>query len=241
MTAREQCGFRYGYGPCKWSKYDHRFLAHQWQPVQETPPAEEPRLIYLASPYSHADPAVMEARFDAVCREAAILMGRGIHVYSPIAHTHPIAVRGELPKDWQFWEAYDNVMIAAASEVWVLMLEGWAASKGVNAEIEIAQDTGKRLRFVEPRAGLEPTPAAEVRADDDWGIGGYAESVPTSPYPFMPGEREMLEESLKQMAPIPAEKMKEHFYGSLVAPQYGHVHASQETTANNTPTGSSGR
>jgi hypothetical protein len=59
-------------------------------------------LVYLASPYTHADKAVMEDRFRAACRYAACLMRRGINVFSPIAHSHPIAQFG-LPPDWQFF------------------------------------------------------------------------------------------------------------------------------------------
>lgn len=117
------------------------------------------RLIYLASPYSHADPEVMEARFEAVCREAAVLMEHGLHVYSPIAHTHPIAVRGDLPKEWPYWEAYDRVMLAASTEVYVLQLEGWDASKGVSAEIEIAREMGLPVTMRAALAAFRPVPA----------------------------------------------------------------------------------
>lgn len=109
-------------------------------------------LVYLASPYSDPDHAVMEARFEAVCREAAVWMGRGVHVFSPIAHTHPIAVRGDLPKDWTFWEQYDRVMLAAASELWVLTLDGHERSRGVAAEVAIAGELGIPVRYVAPEA-----------------------------------------------------------------------------------------
>ena len=127
--------------------------------------ADEGRLVYLASPYSHADPAVMEERFEAVCRAAAQMMASGEHIYSPIAHTHPIAVRGDLPKDWTYWERYDRVMIAAADEVRVLQLPGWVESKGVNAEIEIGQEMGKRITFAQPHR--EPIEEQEARPNPD--------------------------------------------------------------------------
>jgi hypothetical protein len=50
-------------------------------------------MIYLASPYSHADDAIRAQWFDAACRAAAELMRAGHTVYSPIVHGHPI--RGE--------------------------------------------------------------------------------------------------------------------------------------------------
>ena len=38
--------------------------------------------VYLATAYSHPDPAVMESRFDAACRIAWALMAQGEIVYA---------------------------------------------------------------------------------------------------------------------------------------------------------------
>lgn len=108
-------------------------------------------MIYLASPYNHPDPAVRQARYDAACRAAAGLIRRGHVVFSPISHSHGIARYG-LPVDWGFWERYDRQFLAACDELWVLMLDGWQASRGVQAEIAIAQSIGKAVRFVTEHA-----------------------------------------------------------------------------------------
>lgn len=105
-------------------------------------------LIYLASPYSDPDPAVRQQRFETVCFVAANLMRKGTHVYSPIAHTHPIAIKGDLPKDWKFWEAFDRKMIRACEAVWVVMMDGWRESKGVAAEIKIAEELGLPVKYL---------------------------------------------------------------------------------------------
>jgi hypothetical protein len=116
-------------------------------------------LIYLASPYSNADPAVEQARFDAVCRAAAALMRQGLLVFSPIAHSHPIARFG-LPTDWSFWQRYDSAFLAQCDELWVLMLPGWDRSVGVRAEVRLAKEMGKPMRLVEPvELTTENTPA----------------------------------------------------------------------------------
>lgn len=104
--------------------------------------------MYLASPYSHADPAVVEQRFEAVCRAAGRFMAQGYLVYSPIAHTHPIAVRGALPTDWTYWERYDRHMIAACDTLGVLMLDGWEESRGVTAELAIAAELNKPIQHL---------------------------------------------------------------------------------------------
>ena len=105
-------------------------------------------LIYLASPYSHPDPEVRQQRFETVCFVAANLMREGKHIYSPIAHTHPIALKGDLPKGWDFWEQFDRKMLAACQELWVVMMDGWRESKGVAAEIQIANEMGIPVKYV---------------------------------------------------------------------------------------------
>ncbi len=108
-------------------------------------------MIYLASPYSHPDSAVREQRFRAVCQAAARLMRKGEVVFSPIAHGHPIALHG-LPTDWRFWERHDREQLMRCDEVVVLMLDGWRESEGVQAEIRIAAEFRKPVRYLEPEA-----------------------------------------------------------------------------------------
>ena len=106
------------------------------------------KLIYLASPYSNPNPAVSERRFIAVCHYAADLMRAGYMVFSPIAHTHPIAKYG-LPKDWAFWSRCDRVLLERCDELWVVQMDGWDTSIGVQAEIAIAKELGKPVLYLE--------------------------------------------------------------------------------------------
>jgi len=115
-------------------------------------------MIYLASPYTHPDPAVREARFRAACRQAAEMVRCGIVVFSPIVHTHPLASHG-LPQDWAFWREYDRAFLEMCSEVWVLTLDGWRESQGVQAEIELARELGKPVVLIEPEVLNDRTPA----------------------------------------------------------------------------------
>lgn len=112
-------------------------------------------MIYLASPYTHADPAVREERFRAVCRAAAELMRRGTLVLSPIAHSHPIAGFG-LPTNWEFWERMDREHLKRCDELVVLMMDGWKESRGIQAEIRIARELGKPVRYLDPAAVTPP-------------------------------------------------------------------------------------
>lgn len=107
-------------------------------------------MIYIASPYSHPDPAVRQRRYEDVCAHVAMRMKAGAVVYSPIAHCHPIAERFGLPGHWEFWERFDRAMIERADGVEVLMLEGWQASAGVTAECLIAGELGIPVTHAEP-------------------------------------------------------------------------------------------
>lgn len=105
-------------------------------------------MIYLASPYS-GTPEEQEERFQAVCCKAAELMRDGHMVFSPIAHSHPIAFYG-LPKDFGFWEKMDCWWIRACTKIVVLMLPGWELSVGVRAEIDYAKQIGKAVSYLKP-------------------------------------------------------------------------------------------
>lgn len=107
-------------------------------------------LIYLASPYSDNDESVIGKRFADVCLAAGALLKLGHHIFSPIAHCHPIAVMGGIRGDFDWWEQYDHALIDHCDEVWVLMLDGWRSSKGVTKEIAYAIRTGKPVRWVFP-------------------------------------------------------------------------------------------
>lgn len=107
-------------------------------------------LTYLASPYNHADPAIMEARRSAVCRKAGELIAAGVPVISPIAHN--VAVIREVGGDtgWDRWQAQDLAMLSVCGKVAVLRLPGWEQSKGVAAEIAAAREMGKPIEYLNP-------------------------------------------------------------------------------------------
>lgn len=108
--------------------------------------------IYLACPYSHSDISVKELRFNAVTKKAGELMLKGHIVYSPITASHPIAVMCNLPGEWEYWEKFDRAFISWADEVWVLCLEKWQESRGVQAEITIAKEMKKKIQFITMRS-----------------------------------------------------------------------------------------
>ena len=106
-------------------------------------------MIYLASPYTHEDATVRESRFDAACKATSTLMRAGLSVYSPIVHSHPL-VRYGLPSEWEFWQAHDCEHLRRCDEVMVLTLDGWNASRGVQAEIALAIQLALPIRYLSP-------------------------------------------------------------------------------------------
>ena len=104
-------------------------------------------MIYLASPYSHPNPVIREQRFHDACRAAASLIQSGQAVFSPIVYGHPLVTYG-LPTEWSFWEAHDRLHLERCEELVVLMLAGWRRSAGVEAEIRIARELGKPVRYL---------------------------------------------------------------------------------------------
>lgn len=106
--------------------------------------------IYLASPYSHSDSGVVERRFLAACRATAHLLNSGLVVFSPIVHCHPLAKAHGLPGDFKFWRTYNWWMLAPASELKILRLEGWQISEGVTGERDIAKQYNKPITLMDP-------------------------------------------------------------------------------------------
>lgn len=104
-------------------------------------------MIYVASPYSHPDPFVVDKRFQAVEQFTARLIGAGMLAYSPIAAFHHMARRYSLPKDAIYWRAHNQHTMSHASELFVLRLPGWEESRGVQMEIDWADRMGLPVSY----------------------------------------------------------------------------------------------
>jgi len=101
--------------------------------------------IYLAIPYTGNE----NSSFIKANRIAAKLMNEGHIVFSPISHSHSIDSQCDLDKKWEFWKKQDESFIEWCDELYVVMLNGWKESVGVNAEMEIAKRLGKPIKYIE--------------------------------------------------------------------------------------------
>jgi hypothetical protein len=103
--------------------------------------------VYLASPYRHEDPQVMHRRFEQTLSAMIHMWQIGYPAYAPIAYTHPIAVHVPTVRD-QEYQVFDDRILAIADELWVLKLDGWEQSQGVQHEILMAEKLNKHVRYV---------------------------------------------------------------------------------------------
>lgn len=104
--------------------------------IEGASPKKHAPLFYLATPYSKY-PAGIDVAFVDAAKLAARLLKAGLKVYSPIAHTHPLAIHGKIdPLDHAIWLPFDEAMMRACDGLLVAHMDGWQQSKGVLHEIE---------------------------------------------------------------------------------------------------------
>lgn len=107
-------------------------------------------LVYLASPYSDANPEVMAFRADAAAATMALMLDQGVNVFSPIACSASVSKfrKGE-PFEYEAWSNVCEAMIERCDSLVVLMIDGWKASTGVQAEIVYARELGIPIRGID--------------------------------------------------------------------------------------------
>lgn len=110
-------------------------------------------IIYLASPYTHSDPVVCDARFETVTEIAAKLVLQGKIVFSPITMTHPydriLAEPGNTLGS-AYWVDFDIAFMDVCSEMYVVKSPGWDQSSGVKREIDYFKQQGKKITYLDP-------------------------------------------------------------------------------------------
>ncbi len=103
--------------------------------------------IYLALPYSHQDPQVREVRYRTATKVAAFLMKQGATVFSPITYGHQICQYG-IDTGFKRWSKLDYPMISWADELWLLKLDGYKTSLGVQEELKEALRVGTKIVLI---------------------------------------------------------------------------------------------
>lgn len=107
-------------------------------------------LFYLATPYSKF-PRGIQVAFREASRLTAQLMSLGVDVYSPIVHTHPMAVYGKIsPLNHSVWLPFDEKMMARADALLVAKMETWESSFGIAHEISVFNKSHKPIFYLNP-------------------------------------------------------------------------------------------
>ena len=99
-----------------------------------------PGLTYVAAPYTHDDPGMVETRKAAVDIWAAALMNMGVPALSPLSYESAL-------KDWgisimpaEEWYRFDRQLMQTCDRIVIMGLPGWEQSRGVSIEIAHAQE-----------------------------------------------------------------------------------------------------
>ena len=111
-------------------------------------------LIYLASPYTLYSAGIQKA-FEDAAKLTGRLIRNGIRVYSPIVHSHPAAIYGDLnPLDHSIWIPFNEAMTRVCNALVVAEMEGWKESKGTGIEIRIFENDEKPIYYIDPNSLL---------------------------------------------------------------------------------------
>lgn len=132
------------------------------------------RTIYLATPYSYRSKCsllnklVMWWRNRVVSKTAARIMERGENVFSPITHSHYIAVVGKLPQlSHEFWLRLDKWYVDRCDLIYVLNQTGWEDSLGVQREIKWGLEQEKQIYLID-RSGSVVRPLFDYKKLNSW-------------------------------------------------------------------------
>jgi hypothetical protein len=121
-----------------------------WEGLQRFIEQRAPKaLVYVASPYTHPDPEVVQARYEQVSRLTARLVAEGEAAVSPITYGHHLLDFHTMPTDWEFWMDFCIALLSKCDRMLVAKIPGWEESRGVQAEIRYAQDHGIPVEYIE--------------------------------------------------------------------------------------------
>lgn len=110
------------------------------------------KMIYLASPYTHAKKSVMKKRYEQITEIAAVLEEQYPYAFIlPITMSHNTAKYSDMfSTGFDDWRLRDLTYLHNCDEIWVVTMDGYMESKGVVAEIGYAIELGIPRVYVYP-------------------------------------------------------------------------------------------
>lgn len=116
---------------------------------EEKKGVELKEVIYVASPYSHEDPLIVEENFKKVSEISSKIVANGDVAISPITYGHTLIQFTPMRPDWEFWTSFCLSLLLKCDKILVCdTMEGWERSKGVEAEISFARDHNIEIEFL---------------------------------------------------------------------------------------------
>lgn len=114
-----------------------------------TKQSSEP-LWYLASPYSKY-PGRITGAYELACKQSALLISHGIHVFSPISHSHGIAFHGALDAlSHDLWLKMDKTYMDFCVGCIFLLADSWELSYGMEQERIYFEEKNKPIVKMQP-------------------------------------------------------------------------------------------
>ena len=97
------------------------------------------QLVFIATPYSHSDPTIVEQRRKTVGNVCARLIEKGVHPISP--GLYGLSLMEFKAKEDTSWESWSDLCIAIlkkCSAMFIIDVKDWEKSNGVKGELEKA-------------------------------------------------------------------------------------------------------
>jgi len=114
-------------------------------------------LWYFAHPYTCKDeaghylPGAEEANFRLCNLRAARLIERGVLIYSPISHTHPIHCAHPPfvgSQAHEMWYRFDEEFIRRIPFDGIILAPGWEHSVGCRREKTLFESLGRKVKYL---------------------------------------------------------------------------------------------
>lgn len=136
-------------------------------------PTEPPKkpVYYMASPYRiYAEPGDngkgLRRAFTVAAVSAAELVKMGYTVFSPVAHSHPIAIAGKIdPFDDALWMGQCRKMVETCGGLFILAAPRFEKSRGMREELELATKLKKPIYAAVIRKGTRDDEGARDREE----------------------------------------------------------------------------
>jgi hypothetical protein len=105
------------------------------------------KVIYIGSPYSHPDKEIRQKRFELVSKFAADLVSERHIAISPITYGHTLLDFKDMPTDFEFWNNFCIGLLKKSDYLYILEIEGWKESKGLQEEIKFAKENNIEIKY----------------------------------------------------------------------------------------------